>query len=172
MIFWICLKRAREHQDRVIVRATELRTFCRTALHKRARHQVSDPVRANAPTNARDRVKAPARRTVPTEPTIGKTSEPIDKTQFPTSGAIDKIRSPISEMTEPTIAKTITRIDKIQFPTSGAIDKIRSLISEMTEPTTAKIIAIISATIVLIASTTLMSNGRIVLSDVMKFAIR
>ena len=159
MIFWICRKRAGEHQDRVIVRATELRTFCRTALHKRVRcqanaqawatDQVSDPVRANAPANVRGRVKAPARRTVPMVSTIGKTIAPIDKTQFPTNGATDRIRSLISETTEPTIAP----IDKTQFPTSGAIDKIRFLISEMTGPTTARIIAIISVTIVLIAST-------------------
>ena len=111
---------------------------------------MSDPVRANAPTNVRSRVKVPARRTVPIVSTLGKTIAPIDKTQFPTSGAIDKI----------------------QFPTSGAIDKIQSLISEMTGPTTAKIIAIISQTIVLIESTMLISNEPIVWNGVMRFAIK
>jgi hypothetical protein len=74
MIFWICPKLAGKHQDRVIVRATELRTFCRTALPRRVRDQRSAP----------EWVTDLLRRTVPigstTVKTIERSSEVIGKT--------------------------------------------------------------------------------------------
>ena len=150
MIFWICPKLAGKHQDRVIVRATELRTFCRTALQSQVRGRANAPARVTDQVRVRSRVTDLLRRTVPIGSTTVKT---INKIVW-------------------TIRRTSETFDKTQFPTAGTISKSRSLIGETTKPETAKIIAIISATIVLVASTTLMSNGRIVLSDVMKFTIR